>query len=259
MTIIKTTKGGQVVTVENEWVLLDGQRVASEVVEISPWMMKQLDKKMPGHGMVYAADKVLFSAEDGLRAKTLIETYKAEQKALEDARAKAEFESLVASGVAFRTVQITEQYGSELLWARRFTEIEKADFSDWFKELGVSSLAAGGRVEIEREAVLSVIGDRVADAQFMGCSNRAWTITAAEWDEIIRLSKEIRNGKEVRLAAYEKSAAEDIQRKIETGYCFDCETWCHGDCGNYSPDPETRHHRELKTAIAEADYGINEG
>ena len=43
-----------------------------------------------------------------------------------------------------------------------------------------------------------------------------------------------------RKADREKAEAEDTQRKIETGYCFACESYCHGDCGNYSADPLTQ-------------------
>lgn len=59
-------------------------------------------------------------------------------------------------------------------------------------------------------------------------------------------------------AAYE-AEAEDIRHKIETGYCFACESYCHGDCGHYSNDPMTALKRDIKTAIAEQNYGIKEG
>jgi len=62
-----------------------------------------------------------------------------------------------------------------------------------------------------------------------------------------------------RKAAREKAEAEDIQRKIDSGFCFACETWCHGDCGHYSIDPMVKMRRDLKTAQAEENYGINEG
>lgn len=58
--------------------------------------------------------------------------------------------------------------------------------------------------------------------------------------------------------AREKAESEDIRRKIETGYCFSCESWCHGDCGHYSNDPKTRLHRDLKQAQREARSGIND-
>jgi len=61
-----------------------------------------------------------------------------------------------------------------------------------------------------------------------------------------------------RRAAREAAEEEDIRRKIETGYCFACESWCHGDCGHYSNDPRVRYRREFKEASAEANYGIND-
>lgn len=61
-----------------------------------------------------------------------------------------------------------------------------------------------------------------------------------------------------RKAAREAEEAADIKRKIETGYCFACETWCHGDCGHYSKDPMVKFRRDLKEAQREANYGIND-
>jgi len=61
-----------------------------------------------------------------------------------------------------------------------------------------------------------------------------------------------------RKAAAEAEEAEDIQRKVSSGYCFNCETWCHGACGHYSNDPHTMHRRRMAEATREANYGIND-
>lgn len=61
-----------------------------------------------------------------------------------------------------------------------------------------------------------------------------------------------------REAAYRKEQAEDRARKIATGYCFACESYCHGDCGAYSADPATQDHRELREAAREAAYGMDD-
>ncbi|OBW61086.1 MAG: hypothetical protein A9183_03000 [Dehalococcoides mccartyi] len=62
-----------------------------------------------------------------------------------------------------------------------------------------------------------------------------------------------------RKAAAEKAESEDIQRKITTGYCYSCESYCYGDCGHYSNDPKIRYHRQMSEATRESNYGINEG
>ncbi len=59
-------------------------------------------------------------------------------------------------------------------------------------------------------------------------------------------------------AAREAAEAADIKRKVETGYCFACESWCHGDCGHYSNDPMVKFRRDLVEAQKEANYGIND-
>ena len=43
-----------------------------------------------------------------------------------------------------------------------------------------------------------------------------------------------------RKVAREAGEEEDIRRKIASGYCFACESYCHGDCGHYSSDPHVR-------------------
>ena len=42
-----------------------------------------------------------------------------------------------------------------------------------------------------------------------------------------------------------EAAEREIQRKIKAGYCFSCQSYCHGDCGHYSNDPATMHRRKL--------------
>jgi len=61
-----------------------------------------------------------------------------------------------------------------------------------------------------------------------------------------------------RKAAREAAEAADIKRKIETGYCFSCGTWCHGDCGHYSADPQVMYRRQFREMAREASYGLSE-
>ena len=61
-----------------------------------------------------------------------------------------------------------------------------------------------------------------------------------------------------RKAAREVEEEANIQNKIKSGYCFYCESWCHGDCGHYSSDPMIKFRRDLKEAQNEANYGIND-
>ena len=58
--------------------------------------------------------------------------------------------------------------------------------------------------------------------------------------------------------AMEIAEAADIENKIQSGYCFACESWCHGDCGHYSNDHMVRFHRDLRDAQREANCGIND-
>ncbi len=251
MTLIKTTKDGRKVEVFEGWIYIGGQKYSSRVEKLNPRALSKVEQMFPGEGLAFQADYLLLTEEEGLKAKALIDTFNAEVEAERIAKEKAEFEAMLGARTAFRFAEVTEQYGCELLWARRLTDEEKGRYSDWFQEVGVIGIPAGGRIKVEREAVLKVVGDRPSNAQFLGCSNNAWEITEDEWKEIVRISKEMARAKE---EAVEKAAAEeeaDLQQKVETGYCFNCESWCHGDCGNYSNDPKVLFARELKRGLAE--------
>lgn len=50
----------------------------------------------------------------------------------------------------------------------------------------------------------------------------------------------------------------EIEHKIATGYCFACESYCHGDCGHYSNDPAIKYTRKLAEAAREANFGIKD-
>lgn len=79
-------------------------------------------------------------------------------------------------------------------------------------------------------------------------------------DEIL---KKINAARQKLNAPAEKNTAKaaekaDIANKIATGYCFACESYCHGDCGHYSNDPAIMYRRRLAEAAREANFGINE-
>jgi hypothetical protein len=55
-----------------------------------------------------------------------------------------------------------------------------------------------------------------------------------------------------------EDAEREIQRKIKAGYCFSCESYCHGDCGHYSNDPAIKYIRRMAEASREANFGIKD-
>ena len=55
--------------------------------------------------------------------------------------------------------------------------------------------------------------------------------------DLIQAARAKGENRPAREAKKQKAAAEDIRRKIDSGFCFSCETWCHGDCGHYSNNP----------------------
>jgi len=204
-------------------------------------------------------DPSLFcSAGSEIAAKILIPEIEAciahaqeEEKSKRDAD-KAVFDAAVESGEAFRTAEIADHYDAELHWARKSKPGE--GYAEWV----VFGFAGSPRVEVEKEAIRKVVAGRKSCGQFPGCSNTAWEISADEWDQIIELSAAIRRQKDASKERFEAEEAADVKRKIETGYCFACESYCHGDCGHYSSDPSVKYRREFNQAVREANYGIND-
>lgn len=219
------------------------------------------------HPMICKAghDPSLFcSAGSEIVAKILIPEIEAciqfakDQDSAQKNEEKITFDSAVESGEAFRFAMITEQYGCELTFARRFRDDEKPQYSEWFAKIGLCGYPSSPKIEVDEQAIRQVIGNRQPDGQFCGCTNRAWTISADEWEKIISLSAEIKTKKEENSRAFKAEEAADIQSKIKSGYCFYCENWCYGDCGHYSNDPRVKYQRDFKQAVREANYGIND-
>lgn len=65
-------------------------------------------------------------------------------------------------------------------------------------------------------------------------------------------------GKEQWEKEFAEAEAADIKKKIANGFCFSCETYCHGDCGHYSNNPSHQHKRDFAQAMREQNYGIND-
>lgn len=164
----------------------------------------------------------------------------------------------IASGEAFRAAEIADQYGGTVCWARRLRNDEKTKYAEWCRDLIMVGYAGSRSIKVSETAITRVLGDRRADGTFPGCTNRAWTISAEEWDKILSESAQIASDQRASEAREAKAEADDIARKVESGYCFYCGTWCHGDCGHYSNNPTVKQLRDNATAIKEMRYGIDD-
>jgi len=65
-------------------------------------------------------------------------------------------------------------------------------------------------------------------------------------------------GKEQREKEFAEDEEKDIQNKIRNGYCFACESYCHGDCGHYSNNPMVKFKRDFAQANREQNYGVDD-
>lgn len=93
---------------------------------------------------------------------------------------------------------------------------------------------------------------RKSDGSFPGCSNMVWWVTDEEARALVALDEA-------------RAEAKRNQPKPEPitygpGYCYSCESYCHGDCGDYAPTYTTKIMvRRANEAVREDNYGIEDG
>ena len=117
------------------------------------------------------------------------------------------------------TVEYADSYGVSIQGATR-DGIDLDRYAGWAKPLIMRAVGGG--------AILEMLGiadmpDRISDGMFDGCTNRVWTVSAVEVDQMVRLNEE--------------RAAARIARQIAEGCepqttptCPRCGTYCYGDC-----------------------------
>lgn len=85
-------------------------------------------------------------------------------------------------------------YGFSIVEARRFRDDEKQNYAEWFRERGMVSLGRDRTVDLPfvslDDALVKDILNRPADGEFLGCSNAAWIISAAEKEQLLALNKQ---------------------------------------------------------------------
>lgn len=82
--------------------------------------------------------------------------------------------------------------GMSLQKARRFTEEEKINYADWFKERGFVGLGESVELdEIRQEDLESIesIDLSKPDGEFNGCANMSYIINKNVWDALVTLNE----------------------------------------------------------------------
>jgi hypothetical protein len=106
-----------------------------------------------------------------------------------------------------RVLEDTTVYGLSLQEARRFTEEEKAEYTEWFREEGLVGLADGIPLHhiSRQDDLLRRVQSRGSIGQFRGCSNLAYEVTDEEWNELLARDQQAARVQEIR--ALEESIA----------------------------------------------------
>lgn len=93
--------------------------------------------------------------------------------------------------------EVAYSYGVSLCKARRFTEEEKKDYVDWFKDKGFVGISDSTDLEyITWVDVKEVLKERKDDGSFSGSSNCVYIISEDEWNALIELNEKKRSEKE---------------------------------------------------------------
>lgn len=192
-----------------------------------------------------------YVVEEAIQLRKSTEAKKANDK-------KTELQDAIKNGIAFRVAEIAEQYGGSLSWARWLENNEKERYAEWCRNILMCGFAAAENIKVETVTIKTILKDRQNDGMFSGCTNQTWIITQDEWDAILKLDVELKEQQRQRQIKYEQAEAKDLQKKIDTGFCFSCESYCYGDCGHYSNDPMVKFRRDIDTARRESMYGITD-
>lgn len=121
-------------------------------------------------------------------------------------------------------LEIPFAYDACICDARRFTEEEKAHYSDWYKDYG---FVGTGENRISLPYITwEDAPKRPVDGEFCGCSNRAWIITDAEVEYYTNLNatreaekeekEAAEKAKQEALAATRKAEEEKIRAQFST-------------------------------------------
>lgn len=166
----------------------------------------------------------------------------AEKRAAERKEAK----DALQSGEVVLVLEIASAYGATLTYGMPGEEVGR--------EWAWSGIGGSPHIAVDTDAASNAIVGRRASGSFAGCENSVWQITQSEWDAILTASRTAKNQKAEARKRYEAAEAADIQSKIDSGFCFSCGSWCHGDCGHFQASPDCV--AEAQDAAREVQYGI---
>lgn len=109
--------------------------------------------------------------------------------------------------------EVADNYGVSLCHARRFTDEEKAEYIESFRELGFIRIDSYPTIKlngINWIDVSNILSNREPDGSFIGCSNSTYIVTEEEWNQLISLNDKKCNEKLIK----EKSESIEHYKKI---------------------------------------------
>lgn len=93
--------------------------------------------------------------------------------------------------------EVAYSYGVSLCKARRFTEEEKNDYAEWFKDKGFVKISDSTDLKcIAWVDVRELLKERKDDGSFNGCSNCVYIVSEDEWKALVELNEKKRAEKE---------------------------------------------------------------
>lgn len=127
------------------------------------------------------------------------------------------------------TIQISDQYDTQIIPARRFTDEEKKGYAEWFAATGFVGIGEHESLPHVTQSDVFKMLNRRCDGSYNGCTNTAWIITSEQAEILRKLNSDRTAAKAIRQEAESKTASEYDQR-VGKHICPHCHTFCDGDC-----------------------------
>ena len=144
---------------------------------------------------------------------------------------------------------------------RKPTADELKNYADWYKQVALFGVDGTPTIELKyfsRRDLETVFGERKADGSAPGCNNQIWTLSGAEYQEIMRIEMERAAQAEAKEAAEKADSKNKIDNAVAkakaTGkpveikrYVVDCqggETDCSFDLCIVSVDGGGKQHKQ---------------
>ena len=211
--LIKTMKDGRPVTVEGGFICVASEKETCRVEKLTAREKADAEEYFPGFSFDYRAHRVLLSAEEGEKAKTLIDTFLAEKKSKEQQDRLA----LEASLPQHRMLVKSGHYymDEEIATVVLQPEKDQEKYSEWLRGKAVMGSIKPNKISVgikTSKTAQTIVKSKSSGLQYGTGESIMWVITP---DQEAQIVAECREAEEAKNQSEEKDKA-IVQEKRKT-------------------------------------------